>query len=85
MNFGENLLALRKARKISQDELVRGRKPKPEVESDPSDTKNQENEKTTKKLLLFVLKIVAGIIGTFMLADIIVMVIYFITNGFPSI
>ncbi len=125
MSFGENLLSLRKAKGMSQDELgaqlnvsrqtvskweldettpelgklillgeyfgvsiddlVKGQKPAPKAESDTFEIEVTKTRNTTCDIILLVLKIAGIILGGMVLIDVIVMIIYFITNRFPSL
>ena len=125
MSFGENLLGLRKGKKISQDELgghlnvsrqtiskwelnettpdleklillseffnvtidelIKGQKPEPKVENDALEIKFTKTKKTTRDIVFLALKIVGIAVGILLLVEIIVMIIYFATNGFPPL
>jgi len=123
MSFGGNLLALRKSKNISQeeiggqinvsrqtiskweldettpemekiillseifsvsiDELIKGQNPQPKIENDTNEIKLVK--KTTRDIIFILLKILGVTIGTILLIDIIVMIVYFLTNGFPPL
>ncbi len=126
MNFGQNLLYLRKAKGLSQDELgsklnvsrqtiskwelgettpemdklillseyfnvsmdelVKGKKT-PDTDTEADDTlevKSNKQKKSIKDTIFLTLKILSTILGALVLVDIIAMIIYFLTNGFPS-
>lgn len=126
MNFGQNLLYLRKAKGLSQDELgsklnvsrqtiskwelgettpemdklillseyfnvsmdelVKGKKT-PDADTEADDTlevKSNKQKKSIKDTIFLTLKILSTILGALVLVDIIAMIIYFLTNGFPS-
>jgi len=124
MSFGQNLLSLRKAKGLSQDELgselnvsrqtvskwelndttpeleklillseyfgmsidemVKGSKPEAKSEIDTLEIKVIKTKKTTRDIVFLALNIAGIIIGGLILVDIIIMVIYFLTNGFPT-
>lgn len=125
MSFGENLLALRKGKNISQDglggqlnvsrqtiskweldettpemeklillseffnvsidELIKGRNPQPKVKNDTIEIEYTKTKKTERNIIFFLLKIAGITIGGLLLIDIIVMIIYFLKNGFPPL
>lgn len=123
MSFGGNLLALRKSKNISQeeigrqinvsrqtiskweldettpemeklillseifnvsiDELIKGQNPQPKIENNTNEIKLVK--KTTRDIIFVLLKIIGIAIGTLLLIDIIVMIVYFLKNGFPPL
>jgi len=125
MSFGENLLALRKGKNISQDglggqlnvsrqtiskweldettpemeklillseffnvsidELIKGKNPQPKVKNDTIEIEYTKTKKTERNIIFFLLKIAGIKIGGLLLIDIIVMIIYFLKNGFPPL
>ncbi len=125
MSFGENLLALRKGKNISQDglggqlnvsrqtisnweldettpemeklillseffnvsidELIKGKNPQPKVKNDTIEIEYTKTKKTERNIIFFLLKIAGITIGGLLLIDIIVMIIYFLKNGFPPL
>ncbi len=125
MSFGENLLALRKGKNISQDglggqlnvsrqtiskweldettpemeklillseffnvsidELIKGKNPQPIVKNDTIEIEYTKTKKTERNIIFFLLKIAGITIGGLLLIDIIVMIIYFLINGFPPL
>lgn len=81
----EKLILLSEFFHVSIDELIKGQKPEPKVENDSIGSKVTKTKKTTRDIIFLALKIVGIAVGTFLLVDIIVMVIYFATNGFPPL
>jgi transcriptional regulator with XRE-family HTH domain len=124
MSFGQNLLALRKGKNISQDELggqikvsrqtiskweldettpemeklillseifdvsidelVKGKNPQPKIEEN-IEKKPIKTKRTTRDIIFTFLKIMGISIGILLLVDIIVMIVYFSVNGFPTL
>lgn len=125
MSFGENLLGLRKAKKLSQDELggqlnvsrqtiskwelnettpemeklilmseyfnvsmdelIKGQNHQPKVGNDTIEIEYTKTKKNTKDIIFLSLKILVILIGTIVLVDILVMIIYFFKIGFPPL
>jgi len=125
MSFGENLLALRKGKNISQDglggqlnvsrqtiskweldettpemeklillseffnvsidELIKGKNPQSKVKNDTIEIEYTKTKKVERNIIFFLLKIAGITIGGLLLIDIIVMIIYFLKNGFPPL
>lgn len=81
----EKLILLSEYFNVSIDELIKGQNPQPEVDNDTIEIKYTKTKKTTKDIIFLTLKISGIIIGTIVLADIIVMIIYFFKNGFPPL
>ena len=118
MTFGENLLALRKEKHLSQDELGGElhvsrqtiskwelNETTPEMEKlvlmsaffdvsmdelikGSTPIKNEEIRsipKTNRDIIFLIIKIIGILIATFLFIDVIIMLIYFLKNGFPPL
>lgn len=125
MSFGKNLLSLRKAKGLSQDELgaqlnvsrqtiskwelnettpelaklillseyfavsidelVKGKKSTPKAYEHTLDIEVTETKKEHNDIVSRLLKLAIIVIVALISIDAIVMIIYFLTNGFPSI
>ncbi|QSX05693.1 helix-turn-helix transcriptional regulator [Sedimentibacter sp. zth1] len=81
----EKLILLSEFFNVSIDELIKGQKPEPKEEKDTFEIKVTKAKKTTRDIIFLALKVVGIIFGIILLVDIIVMIIYFATNGFPSL
>lgn len=81
----EKLILLSEFFNVSIDELVKGENPQPKIENDTIEIKYTKVKKATRDIIFLALKITGITIGTLLLVDIIVMIIYFSTNGFPSL
>lgn len=78
----EKLILLSEYFNVSMDELIKGQNPQPTVKDDTLEIKYR---KTTKDIIYLSLKIIGIIIGTVVLADIVVMIICFFKNGLPPL
>lgn len=78
----EKLILMAEFFNVSIDELVKGKNPEIKIENDTIETKHT---KTTRDISFLCLKFLGIAIGALLLVDLIVMIIYFITNGFPSL
>jgi transcriptional regulator with XRE-family HTH domain len=81
----DKLILLSEFFNVSIDELIKGQNPEPRVENDTIEIKVTKTKKTTRDIVFLVLKIFGIIVGTILLVDIIVMLIYFSKNGFPQL
>ncbi|MGO5053910.1 helix-turn-helix domain-containing protein [Lachnospiraceae bacterium LCP25S3_G4] len=81
----EKLILLSEYFNVSMDDLIKGENSQPETDNDTSEINYEKTNKTTKEQIFFALKIIGIVIGTIMLVDIVVMIIYFLQNGFPPL
>ncbi len=81
----EKLILLSKFFNLSIDDLVKGQKPEPKVEDDTLEMNSTKSQNTTRDAVFLALKIVGIAVGVLLLVDIIVMIIYLSTNGFPPL
>jgi len=70
---------------VSIDELIKGKNPQPKVKNDTIEIEYTKTKKTERNIIFFLLKIAGITIGGLLLIDIIVMIIYFLKNGFPPL
>lgn len=77
----EKLILLSEFFSVSMDELVKGRD---ENENDTFELKITKTKKTTRDIMYLAIKVLGVIIGGLVLVDVIVMIIFFLTNGFPA-
>ena len=78
----EKLILMSDFFNVSIDELVKGKNPEIKIENNTIKIKHTN---TIRDISFLGLKIIGIAIGVLLLVDIIVMIIFFITNGFPSL
>lgn len=78
----EKLILMSEFFNVSIDELIKGKKPETKIENN---TIKIKHTKTTRDISFMALKFLGISIGTFLIIEIVVMIIFFITNGFPSL
>lgn len=81
----EKLILLSEFFNVSIDELIKGKIPQPKVKNDTIEIEYTKTKKTERNIIFFLLKIAGITIGGLLLIDIIVMIIYFLKNGFPPL
>lgn len=81
----EKLILLAEYFNVSMDKLVKGENPQPKIGKVTTEIKCTNTKKTTRDIIFLALRISGIVIGTIVLVDIIVMLIYFLKNGFPPL
>lgn len=81
----EKLILLSDFFNVSVDELIKGQMMQSLVAKNQTEMDHVQTKKTTKEIIYLGLKILGIAIGTIVLVDIIVMIIFFSKNGFPSL
>jgi len=81
----EKLILLSEFFNVSIDELIKGKNPQLKVKNDTIEIEYTKTKKTERNIIFFLLKIAGITIGGLLLIDIIVMIIYFLKNGFPPL
>jgi transcriptional regulator with XRE-family HTH domain len=81
----DKLILLSEFFNVTVDELIKGKKPQPDPEDETIKVEYKKSKISTRGIIFSALKVVGIILGVLLLVDIIVMIIYFLQNGFPPL